>query len=66
MVLQEAVLATEVAVAESTVANNALSSILALLEGATNLLLRHDEWWFWGEDGLFKVVFARGRRWLSL
>lgn len=42
MVLEEAVLAAEVAVAESAVADNTLGSVLALLESAANLLLRHD------------------------
>lgn len=42
MVLEEAVLATKVAAAEPAVTNDALGSVLALLEGAANFLLRHD------------------------
>lgn len=42
MVFQKAVLATEVALAEAAVANDALSGITAVLGGAANLLCRHD------------------------
>jgi len=42
VILQETVLATEVAVAKGAVANDALSGLSALLGVATELLGRHD------------------------
>lgn len=41
VVLQQPVLAAEVAVAEAAVPGNALRLVLAVLEGASNLLRRH-------------------------
>lgn len=45
VVLEEAVLAAEVAVAEAAVADNALGRVTALLEVAADLLLRHGGRW---------------------
>ena len=45
MVLKEAVLAAEVAVAEAAVADDALGCVAALLEVAADLLRRHDGGW---------------------
>jgi hypothetical protein len=42
VVLQETVLATEMAIAETAISNNALGGFLAVLGTAANLLARHD------------------------
>lgn len=42
MVLEQAVLAAEVAIAEAAVADDALGGLLALLGGAADALGRHD------------------------
>lgn len=48
VVLEETVLSAEVTVAEAAVSDDALGSVLALLEGAADLLLRHVGWlWCW-------------------